>query len=143
MRQQVLAERDKAYLLTIPVTDMSKTPLDLPLPNKGNAGGFRVINHSYSTNDGVACTGTSFAYSPIDISVASLTALYNGEQSVSDLSKWFINNTYRVAEIWLSCTVKSGSVVLTHTIAEWKIITLSDDKLLRLFKKNAPFTFRR
>lgn len=122
------------FIITIPQTDLSKTPLSLPKATLKNCGGYKLPldNKTFLPT-----------YSPIDLSVCGLTALYNGEQSITDLSAWFIQNEFRVAETFIHVTVCEKEKILTHSITEWKHHSQSNNKILRLFNKNAPFTFRR
>lgn len=133
-------------LILIPT--MNQEVLDisfnLPLPYEGNTGGYKtfVDNKAYST------------YSPIDLTVACLTRLYEiaisglNQLPITDLSKWFINNQIRIGEIWVNCTIviyNRGGVldnILTHSITNWKLICHKNRSLLNIFKTNAPFTFR-
>lgn len=116
-------------ILTMPQIDMSQCPFVLPPPSLSNCGGHR------SPIDGKPM------YSLIDLTVCGLTALHNGEQSITDLSKWFIENDFRVAELWVYISILIKDVH-THSIAEWKIYANNNDRLMKLFKNNAPFTFR-
>lgn len=123
-------------LLTIPQIDVGLTMLDLPLPNSGNCGGYRIPTDN----------GALFAYSPIDISIAGIGSLYSKEK-ITDLNKWFIHNTDSIAEIWVTCTcIKISEVyndlIETYSITGWKGFCKYDINLKNLFKMNAPFTFR-
>jgi len=122
-------------LLTIPQTDVGLTLLDLPLPNSGNCGGYRVRTDS----------GIIFAYSPIDITIVCISALHsNNLKPITDLSKWFVQNPNRIAEAWVTCTILNTEkkLIYTDNIVAWKIICKEIFSLKKLFKTNAPFTFR-
>ena len=126
------------FIITMPQIDISRTPLELPKPTLKNCGGYRLpIIETVSGKHNLVT-----AYSSIDLSVCGLTALYNGERSVTDLSKWFINNEYKIAELWINISIGDNDRVLTHNISEWKHHIISNSSLNKLFKNNAPFTFR-
>lgn len=123
-------------LLSIPMIDLSKTKLNLPQPTINNCGGYRIdINGKLVP-----------MYSSIDLTVCGLTALYNKEQSVSNLSEWFLRNSWPIAEAWVICTIGKfeGNLlsIMNYSIIEWKVLCKSDLDLHMLFRKNAPFTFR-
>lgn len=120
------------YILTMPQIDLSKTPLKLVQPTNKNCGGFRF--------PGVKPIP---AYSPIDLTICGLTALHNGEQLVTDLSAWFIQNNFRIAEQWVYVTIGKKDNFKTCAISEWKYHVPSNNKLEKIFNKNAPFTFRK
>lgn len=126
MIQRTQVEQD-SILLTMPFINLCQAPLQLPLPTAGNTGGFVL-----------SIDNTIYAYSPIDLSIASLTALFLREPSITDLSKWFINHTSPIAELWVTCTTSTDGVLQTSTIAEYK----QNKTFRKLFKKAAPFTFR-
>ena len=127
-------------LLTMPHIDLSLAPLNLMLPTLGNCGGYRVPS--------LCVSGEPIpAYSPIDLTICGLTALRFGEQSITDLNKWFIHNPDSIAEIWVTCTcIKISEVyndlIETYSITGWKGFCKYDINLKNLFKMNAPFTFR-
>jgi len=126
-------------LISIPTINISLTPLNLQPPTEHNTGGHKLI-----LNDEIIYT-----YSPIDLTICGLTSIYLKQNNISDLSKWFIQNPYRIAESWITCTTTINkansfidSVITTLTISGWKILTKTNSILLGLFINNAPFTFR-
>lgn len=126
----------KYILLAVPAVNAGLFPLSLPIPTISMAGGYR----------GIGKNGQIIPmYSPIDIAICGLTALYNREQSVTSLNDWFLNNPDPIAEVWVTCTLLNfeNQYINTYSIAEYKIFCEYDSALLTLFKKNAPFTFRR
>ena len=126
-------------ILAVTVCDIEKMPLNLPIATLGTSGGYRAkIN-----NDIISM------YSPIDIAICGLTALYNKEQSVTSLNDWFNkNDDFNIGELWVTCTTIDTSTdifnnsINTHSILEWKFLCKDNNQLHSLFKKNAPFTFK-
>ena len=128
-------------LLGITSVDIGRLPLDLEFPSLSRSGGYRIPNPIIK--------GEYLpAYSPIDIAVCGLTALYFKEQSVISLNDWFINNEKPLGELWVTCTISTLTdnykimKIETNNIITWKQLSFHNKKLLTLFKKNAPFTFR-
>lgn len=129
------------FILTIPQIDLSKTPLNIPKATLKNCGGFRL-----PIADAKASALPS--YSPIDLAVCGLSAIHNNEESVTNLSDWFIQNPYRIGEVYVYVTVgnktnQNSIKYKTLNVSEWKHHIISNKKLESLFIKNAPFTFRR
>ena len=110
-------------ILTIPQIDMSQCPFNLPVPSLKNNGGYRIV---------ILDGKPALAYSPIDLTVCGLTALHNGEQSIDDLSKWFVNNIVRIGEQWININVLVNNQVHTYTIAEWKLHAKTEMKIMKL-----------
>lgn len=135
-----MKEQGKYILLTVPCIDITKTCLYLPIATLKNSGGYRIKLDANTILP---------SYSPIDLAVAGLTALYLREQSIYDLSKWFLTHINPISESWVACNIskidKNNSTydnMWTYSITEWKAICKDNSKLKTLFKKNAPFTFR-
>lgn len=118
--------------------DVGLTKLDLPLPNEGNCGGYRQFIDTVTYNDSI------FTYSPIDICVAGLTSIYT-QETIIDLSKWFVNNPEPLGEAWVTCTIlhTKTNTIINENIAALKVICKYNSAIRKLLKVNAPFTFRR
>jgi len=122
------------YLLTVPAIDISRTVLNLPIATLGNSGGNRTqgIRGRFEPS-----------YSQIDIAICGITSLFQKESEVTDLSKWFLDNPNPIGEIWVTCTtITDIGDTASHTILEWKHLARYYKKIKKLFKHNAPFTFR-
>ena len=137
---KVMKDSDKTYIiLAVSSVDISRTPLVLDIPTLGTSGGYRIPSEGYKEQ-------YLPAYSPIDIAVCGLTALYNREQSVTSLNDWFVANPNPIAEAWVTCTIaelyKIRINIQTLSIADWKRVSKGIHQLEELLKKNAPFTFR-
>lgn len=132
-----MVERDSNYiLLAVPAINASFFPLYLPEPSLANTGGYRFNNKGEIVAQ----------YSPIDIAICGMTALYYKEQSVTSLNDWFIKNPFPIGKAWVTCTISITTnkdlVINTLSISEWELLCKHNSKLYTLLKKNAPFTFR-
>lgn len=114
------------------------TPLHLPIPTVANCGGY--LTPSFITEG-----ATEYNYSPIDLLIAGLEAYYLGE-IVNNLAQFFDTNRIMLADNWVSLTIKdmeTGSITAsTVNVFKIEIMRRNDTELLRMFRKNAPLTFK-
>lgn len=139
-----MVEKDSSFImLAVPAFNISLTPLLLPPPTLGLTGGYKAmgINGKLVPD-----------YSPIDIAICGITALFNREQyPISSLNDWFMANPHQRAEWWVSCTIaelitistnKVTMEINTFKIAELKELCQYNTDLKIFLKRNAPFTMR-
>ena len=139
-RQKQVEDKDNYIIIAVPAINMSLTPLRLPVATLGNNGGYREL-----TVEGNIVA----AYSPVDIAICGLAALYNGEQLVTSLNNWFISNPCSLSMLWVTCSIVKSPTRDVYTsidcknMLEWEVLGRNNSKLRTVLKKNAPFTFRR
>ena len=128
MLQQETKQTGNVKLLIMPCIDMSLTSLCLKEANSVNTGGFCFPTGQY-------------IYSPIYLCVCGLSTT----EKVTDLSQWFRLNPNRIGESLLTVILLIDSTAVNKTITEWKhfIQCESSHLVLKILKKNAPFTFRK
>ena len=109
--------------------------MSLPLPNQINTGGYAVPS----------ARGTLYAYSSVDLFVCGLEADYRGEE-VKDLVNYFTKHRAMFADSWVNLAVyfEEDNRIQMRSILEWKhIVRLEkNSELLKMFKRNAPLTFK-
>jgi hypothetical protein len=117
-------------LVLIPQIDANEFPLYLPPPNSENSGGY--IKYNY---------GTIYDYSPIDIVVAGVEAIYRDEL-VTNLPNFFRKYPIRQSDTELVIGVKTDRLLIIDTISRLKTKLYLFDGLIQILRKNAPLTFK-
>jgi hypothetical protein len=113
--------------------DMSLYPLNLPLPDGINNGGYML-------------PGFGHAYSQIDLLIAGLEAS-NNQITIVNLTQFFDKYRLMCSMSWVSLTIfnseeDSGWQLQYLTVSELKAQCTKNNELLTVLRCNAPLTFK-
>ncbi len=115
--------------------DVGELPVQLPVPDSINTGGFCIPTPS----------GSVYTYSQIDLLVAGLEGELTN-QVIYNLVRFFDNYRGRsmLSEYRIYLTVRGPNFVTALSISEWKAFILINkcEELLKVMRKNAPLTFK-
>jgi hypothetical protein len=130
----------KYKLVSMPQVDVGELPLQLPVPDSINTGGYCIPSPR----------GSLYIYSPIDLLVAGLEAYEKGE-IVTDLTQFFdkcrgyVHSMFDVT-LAVSSVGEGGlpPAIRSKCIAEWiaLIEIYQNYDLFKVMLRNAPLTFK-